>query len=149
MPIQVGQLAPEFQLPDHQGQVHDLTQYHGQWVLLYFYPKDNTPGCTTEACNFRDAYAELKQELVLLGVSGDSAASHQKFAEKYQLPFPLLIDESKQILHDYGADGVIFPKRVSFLIDPEGKIAKIYEKVKVDSHAAEVLQDVREMKGEL
>jgi peroxiredoxin Q/BCP len=140
----LNQTAPNFVALDQNGQTHTLEQYQGSWVLLYFYPKDNTPGCTKEACSFRDAYVELKKKLVLLGVSADSQASHQKFAQKFSLPFPLLVDDKKKIIQAYGADGLIMPKRVSFLINPQGKIFKIYEKVAVSEHAQQILNDLSE-----
>lgn len=135
-------MAPNFQAVDQTGHSHSLKQYHGRWVLVYFYPKDNTPGCTTEACSFRDAYSDLKEKLVLLGVSSDSQVSHQNFAQKFKLPFPLLADTDQIIINAYGANGLIMPKRVSFLIDPSGKIFKIYQKVNVNEHAQQILDDL-------
>ena len=136
------QTAPSFTALDQNGQTQTLKKYLGSWVLLYFYPKDDTPGCTTEACSFRDIYSELKQKMILLGVSGDTQASHQKFAQKFQLPFPLLVDDDKKIVKAYGADGLVFPRRVTFLIDPKGLIYKIYEKVDVNGHAQQILADL-------
>ena len=131
--------------------MHSLNEYRGKWVLIYFYPKDDTPGCTVEACGFRDRMKELqKRNIALLGVSKDSVESHQKFVKKYSLPFPLLVDPEKTMIEEYGAWGEkkflgktfmgIF--RMSYLIDPEGKIAKVYEKVKSEGHAEEVLKDI-------
>jgi thioredoxin-dependent peroxiredoxin len=145
----VDQPAPNFTAQDHFGRTHSLEKLKGKWLLLYFYPKDNTPGCTTEACGLRDYYQELSEEnVVILGVSKDSLKSHQNFAQKHDLPFPLLVDDQQKIISAYGADGVFFPKRVSFLIDPQGKIAKIYKNVKPDLHAVEVLGDVKKLKEE-
>ena len=148
----VGTKAPEFSLPDQDGKIHTLADYRGRYVLLYFYPKDDTPGCTKEACALRDADPDFsKLDAVVLGVSADSVKSHKKFAEKYELKFPLLADEDKKVVHAYGVWGLkkfmgreyegIF--RSSFLIDPNGKIAKVYEKVKPELYAAEVLEDLK------
>lgn len=149
--LQLGDKAPEFTLPDQDGVEHSLKQYAGKWVLLYFYPKDSTPGCTTEACTLRDAFpAFSKLKAVVLGASTDSVKSHKKFVDKYQLPFTLLADTEKTLVHAYE---VWQPKkfmgrefmgtlRTSFLIDPSGKIAKMYEGVKPANHAAEVMSDL-------
>jgi len=154
MNIAVGQKAPDFALPDQYGQMHSLKDYLGKWVLLYFYSKDNTPGCTTEACTIRDSYQQFKDaKVVVLGVSTDSVKSHSKFAQKYELPFTLLADEQKEVVNLYGVWQLkkmlgrkyMGIKRTSFLIAPEGKIVKVYEGVKPAEHAAEVLADVREM----
>lgn len=138
---------------DQEGKTHSLADYAGSWVLLYFYPKDDTPGCTVEACGFRDHLPKFKKsKLAVFGVSADSPASHKKFAKKFNLPFPLLADESKIMIKKYGAWGKksfmgriyygIF--RASFLINPRGRIAKIYEKVKPAEHPAEVSHDIFE-----
>lgn len=145
-PIAEGMPAPDFMAVDHEGKMHSLGDYAGEWLLLYFYPKDDTPGCTKEACGFRDAYADLKQYVHILGVSADSAESHKKFAEKYHLTFPLLADPERSIIESYGANGVLFTKRTSFLIDPAGKIAKIYTSVKPEEHAPEVLADIQALR---
>ncbi len=151
MKLSPKKLAPNFTLPDQVGQVHKLSDQRGQWVLLYFYPKDDTPGCTTEACSLRDHLPRFKKmKAVVFGISADSVRSHAKFAEKYQLPFTLLADEDKEVVKAYGVwakkkfmgreyIGIL---RTSFLIDPKGKIAKIYEKVKPETHAEEVLKDL-------
>lgn len=143
--------APEFSLFDECGQERFLKDYAGSWVLLYFYPKDDTPGCTKEACGIRDSFAEYKKQgIVVLGVSPDSVKSHAKFVVKYSLPFTLLADEEKSVATSYGVwakkkfmgreyMGVL---RTSFLIDPAGCVRKIYEAVKPEEHAAEVLRDV-------
>lgn len=144
-----GVQAPPFTLKDEAGKTHELRDYDGRWVVLYFYPKDDTPGCTKEACSFRDNYAAIQHTgAVVLGVSGDSAASHQKFASKYELPFPLLIDEDHAVARAYGAygtkrnygreyEGVI---RSTFIIDPASRIAKVFSKVRTDTHGADVLE---------
>jgi peroxiredoxin Q/BCP len=149
MKLQIGQDAPEFELSDQNGKNHKLSDYFGKKVLLYFYPKDFTSGCTTEACSLRDSFPKFKG-LEVLGISTDSVASHKKFADKYKLPFTLLSDTEKKVVKLYG---VYQPKkflgkeflgtmRTSFLIDEKGKIAKIYEGVKPAVHAAEVLADL-------
>jgi len=146
--------AIDFSLTDQNGKVHKLSSYRGSWVLLYFYPKDDTPGCTKEACGFRDSLNELKKHnVVVLGVSADSVTSHQKFAQKYNLNFPLLSDEKKEVIKAYDAwgkkkfmgkefEGIL---RVSFLINPEGDIVKKYDKVKPEIHAEEVLEDIKKL----
>jgi peroxiredoxin Q/BCP len=150
--IKLGKKAPQFKLLDQDGNEHELKNYLGKKVLLYFYPKDDTPGCTTEACNFRDGYEEFtKMGLVILGVSKDAVKSHKKFAEKYKLPFPLLADTEHEVAEKYGVWKLkkfmgreyMGMERSSFLIDEEGNIAKIYETVKPDNHASEVKGDVK------
>jgi len=139
--IKQGDQAIDFLAIDQNNQEHKLTDYRGNWVLLYFYPKDNTPGCTKEACAIRDVFSEFKKaNVIVLGVSKDSVNSHQKFAQKYQLPFILLVDKDKEISKQYQADGLF--KRISYLINPQGYIAKIYPKVKPEEHAHEVLNDL-------
>jgi len=148
MPIAAGIPAPEFKLQDETGVEHSLNDYRGKNVVLYFYPKDDTPGCTTEACSFRDGYgAYLKAGAVVLGVSGDSPRSHAKFKAKYGLPFTLLSDEDHQVCQAYGVwgrkkmrgkeyDGIF---RTTFLIGADGNILKVFEGVKPEGHASEVL----------
>lgn len=149
MPIpQVGNQAPDFQLADHSGRTVSLSQLAGKNVVLYFYPKDDTPGCTVEACNFRDEHSALeKAGAVVLGVSPDDTKSHQKFATKFSLPFPLLSDTGHKVAEAYGAwgeksnygrkfMGII---RSTFLIDPQGKVKHVWPKVKVKDHVNEVL----------
>lgn len=149
--LKVGTKAPDFNLPDQDGKMHSLKDYAGQWVLLYFYPKDDTPGCTTEACALRDNLPKFKKlKAQVFGVSTDSVKSHRKFADKFELPFTLLSDENKELVKAYD---VYHPKkfmgreflgtmRESFLIDDKGKVAKIYEGVKPADHADEVLADL-------
>ncbi len=150
--LRVGDRAPAFTLADQEGRRRELAEASGKWVLLYFYPKDFTPGCTTEACTMRDAWNELQAAgVTVFGVSADSVQSHQRFAAKYHLPFPLLADPEKTVIRAYGAWGTkkfmgrTFEgiKRMSFLIDPQGKIATVYPAVKPDRHAAEVIEDLR------
>jgi len=141
MKLSEGQKAPDFAALDQQGQQHKLSAYKGKWLLVYFYPKNDTPGCTKEACAFRDEFADLKGKVEVLGVSHDKVESHAKFASKYQLPFTLLSDPQKKIIEAYEAKGFFFTKRISYLINPEGKIAKIYSKVSPKGHAREVLRD--------
>jgi peroxiredoxin Q/BCP len=144
--------AKNFQLKDQSGQEHNLTDYRGKWVLLYFYPKDGTPGCTKEACEFRDNFSELtKNNLVIFGISADSVISHEKFAKKHNLPFPLLSDEFKETCKAYEALGeknffgkkIQLVKRISVLIDPDGEIVKRYEKVNPLFHTKQVLEDLQ------
>lgn len=148
MPIPAGTLAPDFVLADENEQQHSLSDYRGRPVVLYFYPKDDTPGCTTEACNFRDDYSAYDQAgVVILGVSPDTSKKHAKFKTKYGLPFTLLADEGHQVCEQYGVwgrkkfmgreyDGVF---RTTFLISPDGEIVKVFEKVKPAEHSQEVL----------
>lgn len=144
--------AKEFNLPDESGEFHKLSDYRGRWVVLYFYPKDDTPGCTKEACGFRDGFHQLEElGVIVLGVSKDSPKSHQKFKEKYHLNFSLLSDESREVIQAYGAWGEksfmgrIFSGtlRKTYLIDPVGEIRKIYEKVSPVKHGQEILADVK------
>lgn len=146
-----GVVAPDFSLPDQDGERHSLSDYRGSWVLLYFYPKDDTTGCTAEACGIRDAYSDYKKkDVVVLGVSIDPIARHKKFIAKYELPFTLLSDAEKEVVTQYGVWGekkfmgrtYLGTKRESFLIDPEGIIRKRYADVKPASHAQEVLGDI-------
>lgn len=146
--------ATDFLLPDENNHFHRLSDYRGQWVLIYFYPKDDTPGCTKEACSFRDKINELKQhKIVVLGISADSPLSHKKFKEKHQLNFPLLSDEKKEVIKSYQAwrkkkflgrefEGIL---RVSYLVNPQGEIVKKYNKVNPETHANEVLNDVKKL----
>lgn len=156
MAIVVGAAAPNFSLPDQTGKTHSPSDYQGRWVLLYFYPKDDTPGCTTEACQIRDQFAEFnRQGIVVLGVSCDSPESHTKFIKKFNLPFILLADTKKAVVQTYGvwAEKNMMGKkyfgirRTSFLINPQGTIVKIYESVKADGHAAEVLREIKNLQS--
>ena len=142
---EVGGNAPDFRLQDQNGQWHSLEDYAGQWVVMYFYPKDDTPGCTTEACAFRDDIFKFrKMDVALLGLSLDSVESHAEFAEKYHLPFPLLADTDKQAAKAFGVMSTLglFASRETFIIDPDGRVARHYGKVKPETHSAEVLGDL-------
>lgn len=146
--LAVGNMAPAFRLTDQAAKAHRLADYRGRWVVLYFYPKDDTPGCTTEACNFRDAIVAISSlNTQVLGVSLDDTASHARFAEKYQLPFPLLADPEGRVVNAYGAlwslGPVKFARRQTFIIDPEGRIAKIYRSVDPARHSADVQHDLK------
>lgn len=148
----IGSKAPSFKLKDQNGKTYSLRDYSGKWVLLYFYPKDNTPGCTKQACAIRDEFPAFKKlNCIVFGISIDSEASHKKFEEKFNLPFTLLADTEKKMVNAYGvwAEKKLAGReymgtlRTSFLINPEGKIAKVYEKVKPELHAEEVLADLK------
>jgi peroxiredoxin Q/BCP len=150
--LTVGNKAPSFLLPDQTGKMHALSDYVGKWVVLYFYPKDDTPGCTTEACNFRDAKNTYHtHDIIVLGVSKDSVASHKKFSEKFQLTFPILSDETHTVIESYGAwapkkfmgKEFLGTQRKTYLIDPKGIIQKIYTTVSVQTHADQIISDVK------
>lgn len=150
--IKVSSLAPDFSLLDQAGISHQLSDYRGSWVLLYFYPKDDTPGCTKEACQIRDVWSEYQTAgIQVLGVSADSVDSHHLFANKYNLPFPLLSDQTKKVVDEYGAGILkglfvkkpVGVKRISYLIDPNGVVKKVYKKVQPTEHADQVLADVK------
>ncbi len=148
--ITVGGPAPEFELSDQDGQLHSLEDYRDQWVVLYFYPKDGTPGCTTEACEFRDnIFAFRDMNVQILGVSLDDVESHKKFAENHSLPFPLLADTEGETSTAYGVKtrmfGMTVAKRQTFIISPDGNIVKHYETVDPDGHSVEVLADLKEL----
>ncbi len=150
--LQVGDMAPAFSLQNQNGDKVSLAEMQGHWVVLYFYPKNDTPGCTTEACSFRDNINRLiAQKAVVLGVSLDSQQSHAEFAGKYKLPFDLLADEDGTVTASYGAlldlKVVKFAKRHSFIIDPQGKIAKIYRQVSPKSHVREVMDDLKTLQA--
>jgi peroxiredoxin Q/BCP len=147
---EVGQMAPDFELPDQQGKVRRLADWRGKWLVLYFYPKDDTPGCTTEACNFRDDWLKLQAlGAEVAGISVDTSSAHQAFAQKYKLPFPLLADDRAEVAARYGAlsDWVLFKfaKRYTFVIEPQGRIAKVYRSVDTDRHSAEILADLQRL----
>ncbi|MFZ3070092.1 MAG: thioredoxin-dependent thiol peroxidase [Anaerolineaceae bacterium] len=149
MELKIGGAAPDFELEDQFSESHKLSSYRGKKVILYFYPKDNTPGCTTEACSFRDNFFAFKKHgIVILGVSADSADSHAKFQQKYSLPFTLLADTDHKVCETYGVwqlkkmmgkeyYGIV---RTTFILDEEGKIVQIYEKVKPENHVQEILE---------
>lgn len=145
-----GSKAPVFSLLDQDGKTFSLSDARGTWLLIYFYPKDDTPGCTTEACSIRDTWKDFSRSgIEVVGISADSVKSHAKFVEKYQLPFRVLADTEKEVVKLYGVWGpkkfmgreFLGIQRMSFLVNPDGVIAKVYEKVKPAEHAAEILQD--------
>jgi peroxiredoxin Q/BCP len=147
-----GQMAPEFRLQDAAGQWHALSEYRGKWVALYFYPKDGTPGCTTEACEFRDnVFAFRDANAVIIGISVDDVEDHKKFAEKHSLPFTILADSDKKVSEAYGVLtsflGWKFSRRETFLIDPNGRVAKHYADVSPKGHSQELLADIKAMQG--
>ena len=149
-PPEIGAAAPAFSLPDQAGKTHALADYAGRWLVLYFYPKDDTPGCTTEACNFRDDIARIRKlGAEVVGVSVDDTASHAAFAKKHSLPFTLLADEGGAVAASYGAlrDMVVMKmaKRVTFIIDPQGRVAQRYLDVDPKAHAAEVVVDLERL----
>ncbi len=145
-------IAPNFSLQDQDNKPHSLKDYLGKWIVLYFYPKDDTPGCTKEACNFRDSFHELqKLNVAILGISKDTVKSHKKFAEKYNLNFPILSDETHQVISGYGSwgikkfmgrefEGIL---RNTYLINPKGIIFKTYEKVNPLTHAGQIISDIK------
>jgi peroxiredoxin Q/BCP len=153
MPISAGIVAPDFELPDDLSLNHKLSDYRGEFLILYFYPKDDTPGCTAEACQFRDDFGEYrKANVTILGISPDTPEKHAKFKNKYNLPFTLLADKDHKICELYGVwgrkkfmgkeyDGVF---RTTFLINPEGKIIKVFENVKPEGHSNEILKTLKE-----
>jgi peroxiredoxin Q/BCP len=148
----IGAAAPGFSLPDQTGATRRLTEWRGRWVVLYFYPKDDTPGCTTEACSFRDdisVITELGAQVV--GISVDDTVSHKAFAEKYHLPFPLLSDATTDVAKQYGAlsDWLVVKvaKRYTFIVDPAGRIAKTYLAVDASRHSAEIVADLKALQG--
>lgn len=154
MPLSIGDSAPDFTLPDQDGRIHTLSEYRGKPLVLYFYPKDDTSGCTKEACGFRDDYSAYQTAgVTILGVSPDSSKSHTNFITKYELPFTLLADLEREVLRMYGAwglkkmygreyEGVL---RTTYLIGADGKIVKIYKKVKPAAHSAEILAALEEL----
>lgn len=143
MKLKVGDMAPDFHSPDQKGKFHTLGEFAGLRLLLYFYPKDFTSGCTKEACNFRDNMDALKDKVTVVGVSNDFTDAHSEFAKQYSLNFPILSDPNKVIIDAYGANNIFFAKRSSFLISPTGKIEKIYPKVNPATHIKEVLKDLQ------
>ena len=150
---EVGKEAPGFNLQDQNGEWHDLEDYQGAWLAIYFYPKDDTPGCTTEACNFRDnIYAFKAIGASVLGISVDDVESHKEFSGKYKLPFTILADEEGETAQAYGVlrdwKLIQIASRQSFLVDPDGVIVKHYEEVDPDTHTQEVLADLEALMAE-
>ena len=155
--LKIGRKAPAFALLDQDSETHTLKQYIGKWTLIYFYPKDDTPGCTKEACMIADVYKDFgRLKVSVLGVSKDTPRSHKKFAEKYNLPFTLLSDPTMEMMDKYGAfvEKQMYGKtvrgtnRISYLISPEGKIAKAYPEVDPANHAVELLKDIKQLQKE-
>ncbi len=146
--MNTGMVAPDFSLVDQNGKLQTLGHHRGRWVVLYFYPKNNTPGCIKEACKFRDDFFALqKLDTVVMGVSIDSKSSHKEFAAKYGLPFPLLPDTDGAVARSYGALWSLGPfhiaRRHTFIIDPEGKVARIYRQVNPVLHSMEIIADLK------
>jgi thioredoxin-dependent peroxiredoxin len=143
MTLSVGTTAPAFTTKDDEGNSVSLSDFQGKVVVLYFYPKDDTPGCTKQAQSFRDNFAEYQdKDMVVLGVSMDDQASHQKFKEKYGLPFKLVVDSDGAITKAYDVDGGGYAKRVTYIIDAEGTITHVDDKVNTSTHAADVLASI-------
>jgi len=148
--------APAFSLPDQNKQVHALADYAGKWLVIYFYPKDDTPGCTTEACAFRDAWSQYEEQgIAVVGISKDTAGSHQRFSQKFELNFPILSDRSTETIQAYGAwgtkkfmgkefQGII---RKTFIVNPAGEIVKEYVGMDVAVHAQEILADIASLQA--
>ncbi|WP_017316222.1 peroxiredoxin [Mastigocladopsis repens] len=149
MPVKVGDTAPDFTLPSQNGTSVSLNNFRGKPVVLYFYPKDDTPGCTTESCAFRDQYEVFKTAgAEVIGVSGDSPESHQKFAAKYQLPFPLLSDKGDQVRKQYGATAAfgLFPGRVTYVIDSQGTVRYVFDSMfNFKGHVEEALKTLQQL----
>jgi peroxiredoxin Q/BCP len=152
--LEAGDQAPDFALEDQDGETHRLADYRGKTVVLYFYPKDETPGCTKQACSFRDSELQIRAEgASVLGVSVDSAASHRKFREKHSLPFPLLVDEGAKVATEYGAWGEktlygrksIGMTRSTFIIGPDGRLLKVWKRAKAEGHGEAVLAALRDV----
>ncbi len=148
----IGSAAPEFKLQDQNAKTHQLKDYRGKWVALYFYPKDQTPGCTTQACEFRDnIFAFREANAQIIGISVDDVESHKRFSEKHGLPFPILADPTKQTAKKYGSlksyFGLELAKRDTFLIDPAGRIVKRYSDVEPQGHSQVVLKDIKELQA--
>lgn len=146
---EVGLPAPDFNLPDQNSSMHKLADYRGKWLVLYFYPKDDTPGCTKEACAFRDDLQQISElGAQVVGVSVDDSESHAEFAKKYHLPFPLLADKNTETAARYGAlmnlGFMKIARRYTFLIDPQGKIAKVYLSVETSRHSKQIIDDLKQ-----
>ena len=148
MPLRIGDPAPDFTLSNQDGTDISLSSFKGSRVVIYFYPKDNTPGCTKEACAIRDTYDDFRnQDIVVFGISYDNSETHRKFIQKYKLPFNLLSDSNKSVSELYGTKGAFFPMRKTFLINEMGKIVKIYDQVSVLDHGNDILRDFNAMKN--
>lgn len=150
-PLERGDFAPGFILPDQSGTEHHLSDYLGHWVVVYFYPRDNTPQCTREACGFRDEILEFRDmDVVVLGISLDHWRRHETFAKKHFIPFHLLSDQGGEVSREYGVltqfGPLRYARRHTFIIDPDGRIAKVYQKVKAKEHGLEVVADIRALR---
>ena len=144
--LKVNTIAPNFTLSDAHGIEHTLSDYKGQFVILYFYPKDNTPGCTKEACSFRDSFSEIRAlNATILGVSWDSSKNHVSFTEKYSLPFTLLSDTRGDVSKVYDAAGWFMPKRYTYVIDPNGEIVNVYTKFDISAHSTEIISFIKSL----
>ncbi len=143
MALSVGTKAPDFTVKDTQGNTVSLSDYAGKTVVLYFYPKDDTPGCTKEACSFRDNYSVYQgKDVAVFGVSGDDESSHQDFTKKFNLPFPLLADTHKSMMQSYDVDGGGYAKRVTYIIDGNGMISHVYTSVNTETHAQDIIAEL-------
>lgn len=143
MALSVGTKAPDFTVKDTQGNTVSLSDYAGKTVVLYFYPKDDTPGCTKEACSFRDNYSVYQgKDVAVFGVSGDDESSHQDFTKKFNLPFPLLADTNKSMMQSYDVDGGGYAKRVTYIIDGNGMISHVYTSVNTETHAQDIIAEL-------
>lgn len=143
MPLSAGTKAPNFTAKDTNGNTVSLSDYQGKTVVLYFYPKDDTPGCTKEACSFRDNYSQYQgKDIAVFGVSMDNETSHKAFTDKFNLPFPLLADTDGNITKAYDVDGGGYAKRVTYIIDSEGNINKVYSSINTETHAADILAEI-------
>lgn len=143
MALSEGITAPNFTAKDDEGNSVSLADFEGKTVVLYFYPKDDTPGCTKEACSFRDSYADYEgKDIAVLGVSRDDETSHKAFKDKFSLPFPLIVDKDGTISQAYEVEGGGYSKRATFVIDGKGVIKKVYESIKTDTHATDILADL-------
>ncbi|MBL79817.1 MAG: peroxiredoxin [Nitrosomonadaceae bacterium] len=150
--LKIGQLAPNFSLPDQNGKIHTLQSFRRKWLALYFYPRDDTPGCTEQACKFRDDLKQLEDlGANIIGISVDNTTSHAKFAKKYNLPFPLLADNNAETAIQYNSlinlMVIKLAKRNTFLIDPNGKIAKIYLSASTSHNSAEIIKDLKKLQN--
>lgn len=146
--LKVGDNAPDFTLSDQNGKEHTLSNYLGENIVVYFYPKDDTPGCTKEACSIRDNFTLFEENnITVFGISYDSPKSHKKFAEKYNLPFTLLSDSDKSVARLYNSKGLFMAKRNTFLIDKDGLIFRIYKNVDVSTHTENILNDFSKLEN--
>ncbi|MFA6588551.1 MAG: peroxiredoxin [Patescibacteria group bacterium] len=142
MKIAINDQVPNFTALDQNNKIYTQASFQGTWVLFYFYPKDFTSGCTKEACGLRDKFGELQKKIKIVGISADSIASHAEFAKKYGLPFTLLADPNQKMINAFGVKGTFYAKRRSFIINPEGKVVKIYKSVDPSKHAEQILKDL-------